>query len=196
VISGFNITIIAGLFTLLFSRLLGKGKGAFMAAIGIIFYTLLVGANAAVLRAATLGLFGLLGLQLGRRQVGLNSLAIVAAIMALATPRVLWDVSFQLSFAATLGIMLYAEPFTNWFTNLAARFIPQDKASGLARPVGEYFLLTLAAQLTTLPLMVYYFKRISLTALIANPMILPAQPAVMVLGGISVLTGIVFKPIG
>ena len=196
VISGFNITIIAGLFTLLFSRLLGKGKGAFVAAIGIIFYTLLVGANAAVLRAATLGLFALLGLQLGRRQVGLNSLAIVAAIMAFATPRVLWDVSFQLSFAATLGIMLYAEPFTNWFTNLAARFIPRDKANRLARPVGEYFLLTLAAQLTTLPLMVYYFKRISLTALIANPLILPAQPALMVLGGISVLTGIVFKPIG
>ena len=196
VISGFNITIIAGLFTFMFSRLLGERRGAIVAAIGIIFYTLLVGANPAVVRAAILGMLTLLGHQVGRRQVGLNSLAIVGAAMAFVTPTVLWDVSFQLSFAATLGIMLYAEPFTNWFINFAARFIPHDKAHRLAGPVGEYFLLTLAAQLTTLPLMIYYFKRISLTSLIANPLILPAQPPLMVLGGLSVLTGMIIKPIG
>jgi competence protein ComEC len=196
VISGFNITIIAGLFIFMFNRLLGERKGAVVAAIGIVFYTLLVGANAAVLRAAFLGLFTLLGHQLGRRQVGLNSLAFVAAVMAFATPTVLWDVSFQLSFAATLGIMIFAEPFTQGFINFTARFISRDKADRLAGPVGEYFLLTLAAQLTALPLIVYYFKRISLTALLANPLILPAQPALMVLGGLSILTGIVFHPLG
>ncbi len=196
VISGFNITIIAGLFTFMFSRLLGERRGAIVAAIGIIFYTLLVGANPAVVRAAILGMLTLLGHQVGRRQVGLNSLAIVGAAMAFVTPTVLWDVSFQLSFAATLGIMLYAEPFTNWFINFAARFIPHDKAHRLAGPVGEYFLLTLAAQLTTLPLMIYYFKRISLTSLIANPLILPAQPPLMVLGGLSVLTAMIFRPLG
>jgi len=196
VISGFNITIIAALFTLLFCRLLGKRRGAVVAAVGIILYTLLVGANAAVVRAAILGILTLLGLQLGRRQVGLNSLVFVAAVMAIITPTVLWDVSFQLSFAATLGIMLYAEPFTRGFTNFAARFIHRDNANRLAGPVGEYFLLTLAAQLTTLPLMMYYFKRISLTALIANPLILPAQPPLMILGGLSVLTGMLLKPIG
>jgi competence protein ComEC len=116
--------------------------------------------------------------------------------MALITPAVLWDVSFQLSFSATLGIMLYAEPFTQSFTNIVARFVPPDKANRVAGPIGEYFMLTLAAQLTTLPLMVYYFKRISLTALITNPLILPAQPAVEVLGGLSVLLGMLFKPMG
>jgi len=196
VISGFNITIIAALFTFLFSRLLGRYKGAIAAVIGIIFYTLLVGANAAVVRAAILGLLTLLGHLIGRRQAGLNSLTFVAGVMTIITPSVLWDVSFQLSFAATLGIMLYAEPFTQWFTNFATRFMPQDKADHLAGPVGEYFLLTMAAQLTTLPLMIYYFKRISLTALIANPLILPAQPPLMVLGGLSVLAGMLIKPIG
>jgi competence protein ComEC len=196
VISGFNITIIAALFALLFSRMLGKGKGAFVAAIGIILYTLLVGANAAVVRAALLGLLTLLGRQFGRRQVGLNSLAFTGALMALVTPRVLWDISFQLSFAATLGIMLYAEPLTNWFIHFASQYTAREKAERLAGPVGEYFLLTLAAQVTTLPLMIYYFKRLSLTSLIANPLILPAQPAVMVLGGISILSGMVLQPLG
>jgi competence protein ComEC len=92
--------------------------------------------------------------------------------------------------------MLYAGMFSQWFSQLAQRFSSPTTAKRLAGPVGEYFLLTLAAQLTTLPLMIYYFKRLSLTALIANPLILPAQPPLMVLGGLSVLTGMVFKPIG
>lgn len=196
VISGFNITIIAGMFTLVFGRLLGRYRGAIVSAVGIILYTLLVGANAAVVRAAILGLLTLLGHLIGRRQAGLNSLTFVAGVMAILTPTVLWDVSFQLSFAATLGIMLYAEPLTEWFINRISRLIPPEKAEKLAGPVGEYFLLTLAAQLTTLPLMVYYFKRLSLTALVANPLILPAQPAVEIIGGMAVLTGMVFKPLG
>jgi competence protein ComEC len=196
VISGFNITIIAGLFILLFSRLLGRYKGAMAAAVGIILYTILVGANAAVVRAAILGLLALLGHLVGRRQSGLNSLTFVAGVMAVISPTVLWDVSFQLSFAATLGIILYAEPMTEWFIGIIARYLPQEKAEKLAGPVSEYFLLTLAAQLTTLPLMIFYFKRLSLTALIANPLILPAQPALMVLGGIAVLTGLAIRPIG
>jgi competence protein ComEC len=128
--------------------------------------------------------------------MGLNSLAFIAAVMAVITPSVLWDVSFQLSFAATLGIMLYAGMFTRWFTHLAERYSSVTTANRLAGLVGAYFLLTLAAQLTTLPLMIYYFKRLSLTALIANPLILPAQPPLMVLGGLSVLIGMLLKPIG
>ncbi len=196
VISGFNIAIIAGLFTYLFTHFLGRRWGAVASALGIIVYTLLVGANPAVVRAAILGMLTLLALQVGRRQVGLNSLVFVAALMALSTPTVLWDVSFQLSFAATLGIMLYAEPFTNGFTKFIARFISLEKAEHLAGPVGAYFLITLAAQLTTLPLMVYYFKRISFSSLIANPLILPAQPPLMILGGLAVLSGMLFQPIG
>jgi competence protein ComEC len=82
------------LFTLVFSRILGVRRGAVIAAIGIILYTLLVGANPAVVRAAILGILTLVGYQLGRRQTGLNSLAIIAAAMAVITPAVLWDVSF------------------------------------------------------------------------------------------------------
>ena len=196
VISGFNITIIAAFFTLLFRRLLGERRGAVVSGLAIIFYTLLVGANPAVVRAAILGMLTLLGHQVGRRQAGLNSLAIIAAIMAFATPTILLDVSFQLSFAATLGIMLYAEPLTTGLINILAQVFPRNKIERLAGPLSAYFVLTLAAQVTTLPLMAYYFKRVSLTALLVNPLILPAQPPLMVFGGLAVLTGLVFQPIG
>ena len=196
VISGFNIAIIAALFTFLFTRLLGSFRGAIVSALGIILYTLMVGANPAVVRAAILGMLTLLGILIGRRQVGLNSLLFAAALMAILTPAVLWDVSFQLSFAATLGIMLYAEVFTNGFTNLLERFLSRQRAEQLSKPVGEYFFITFAAMITTLPIMVFYFKRISLTAFIANPLILPAQPPLMVLGGLSILAGMIFQPLG
>jgi competence protein ComEC len=62
--------------------------------------------------------------------------------------------------------------------------------------VGEYFLFTLAAQLTTLPIMAYHFKRISLIALIANPFILPVQPPVMIVSGLALLVSLIFLPLG
>lgn len=70
----FNITIIAGLFTLLFSRVSGRYTGVIAAATGIIIYTLLVGAYAGVVRAATLGILTLLGHKVGKHQVDTNSL--------------------------------------------------------------------------------------------------------------------------
>jgi len=195
-ISGFNITIIAGFLAVLFSRLLGERRGAVVAALGIGFYTVLVGASAAVVRAALLGMLTLLGRQVGRRQVGLNSLAFVAAVMAFFSPSVLWDVGFQLSFAATLGLMLYAAPLSEAFKHFAGRWLPSTAVERLAGPVGAYILFTLAAQVTTLPVMVYHFGSLSLTALIANPIILPVQPAVLILGGLSTLAGLVFQPAG
>jgi competence protein ComEC len=56
--------------------------------------------------------------------------------------------------------------------------------------------LTLAAQLTTIPIMAYHFQRISLISFIANPFILPAQPAVMIIGGLAVLLSLVWLPLG
>ena len=66
----------------------------------------------------------------------------------------------------------------------------------MAAPISEYILLTLAAQLTTLPIMAYHFKRISLVSLIANPFILPVQPAVMIVGGIAVILSLIWLPLG
>ena len=195
-ISGFNITIIAGLLIGLFGRFMQRYWAALAAAIGIALYTLLVGADAAVVRAAIMGGFSLIAVQIGRRQHGLNSLAIVAALMALLDPHVLWDVGFQLSFAATLGLVLYAQPLQDWFVRLASKHMPQNTAQKLAQPVGEYILFTLAAQVTTLPILAFHFQRLSLSSVLVNPLILPAQPPLMILGGIALLLSMVFLPLG
>jgi competence protein ComEC len=195
-ISGFNITIIAGLFATMFGRLLGKRWGAVAALIGISIYTIFVGAMAAVVRAAIMGGFGLFARQVGRRQDGLNTLALTAAIMAAFNPYIVWDIGFQLSFSATLGLLLYAQPFSEAFTGFAARFLAPGAVNRITGPVSEYVLFTFAAQLTTLPVMAYHFGRVSIAALIANPLILPAQPAVMIAGGLGVIASLVWQPLG
>ena len=195
-ISGFNITIIAGLFVTLFGNLFGKRNGSILAMIGIALYTILVGADAAVVRAALMGGLGLLGRQLGRRQDGIASLLFVAVVMAYFNPMVLWDVGFQLSFAATAGLILYADPLAKWFVRQASRVTTEENAEKIAGPIGEYVLFTLAAQFATIPIMAYHFGQISLISFLANPFILPVQPAVMILGGLALIASLIFFPLG
>ncbi|MDZ4160063.1 MAG: ComEC/Rec2 family competence protein, partial [Anaerolineaceae bacterium] len=195
-ISGFNIAILAGLFAIVFNRLAPKMWAPLFSILAISAYTLLVGAQASVVRAAIMGSFGLLGQQIGRRQSGINTLTFTAALMALFNPGLPWDVSFQLSFTATLGLILFSQPLQTAFIRLSERWISIGAARRLAGPVGEYFLFTLAAQLTTLPVILYHFRRLSIVSLLANPLILPPQPLVMVLGGIAVIAGLVFLPLG
>ena len=88
--------------------------------LGIGLYAVLVGLSPSVLRAAIMGCFALIARQLGR-QTGINILAVTAAVMVLITPTALWDPGFQLSFAATLGLVLYAGTLQTWLTDLLTR---------------------------------------------------------------------------
>ena len=195
-ISGFNISIIAGLFVTFFSRFLGPRRGAVLAVLGIVFYTILVGADAAVVRAALMGSLALFAKQVGRRQFALNTLLAVALLMCLWNPLYIWDVGFQLSFFATLGLILYAEPFSQFANRLITKYFPTSTAEKFAELFSEFVLLTMAAQVTTIPIMAYQFQRISLVSFIANPFILPAQPAVMIIGGLAVLLSFLWFPLG
>ncbi|MCB9722374.1 MAG: ComEC/Rec2 family competence protein [Candidatus Omnitrophica bacterium] len=195
-ISGFNIAIIAGLFFSIFNALLKNERlGATLAVIFVFLYAFLVGGDPAVMRAAIMGSFSLFARQVGRRNAGINTLAAVAVVMALGNPHVLWDVGFQLSFFATLGLILYAEPFSNITARAIERISKQDN-SAIIDILNENVILTLAAQVMTIPLMMYYFNRISLISFIANPFILPVQPAVMILGGLAVFVSLVVRPLG
>jgi competence protein ComEC len=195
-ISGFNIAIISAFFFWALRLIASRWKAAFFSILAVFLYALLVGAEPAVMRAAIMGGMAILGTQIGRRGAGLNTLVFTAAVMCFFDPYLLWDVSFQLSFAATLGLIVIGNPLLKWFTGwLEARF-PAGRARSIADPVGEYLLLTLAAQIATLPLMAWHFHQVSLSAILANPLILPAQPLIMTLGAAAMLAGLIFPPLG
>ena len=195
-ISGFNMAILAGLFSGITARLFGRKWGLLTAILGITGYTILVGAEAAVVRAAIMGALGVFGGMFGRRQNGLNSLGLAALLMMFQNPNIPWDVGFQLSAAATLGLVLYAQPLEERFVALLAKRLPEDRVQRWAGPVSEFFLFTIIAQWLTLPVMAYHFEGVSWLAIFVNPLILPAQSLVMILGGLAMLAGMVLPGLG
>ncbi len=195
-ISGFNVSIIAGLFTRIFRRMLGQKWAVPVTIVAIAAYTILAGSDASVVRAAIMGSLVLLSGGLQRPSNGLAALAVAAFLMTLYNPGTASDVGFQLSGAATLGLIVYAEPLTQTATRFLARFMPSTTVERIVGMIGEFSLLTIAAQITTLPLIAYYFHQISIISLVANLLVLPAQPAVMVLGGLATIGAMINATIG
>lgn len=197
VISGFNISILAAIFLSLGTPLLGQRRAPLFAIAAIILYTLMVGAEASVVRAAIMGSLYIIGQRwLGRPTFALGSLFLAGLLMTIVNPLALWDVGFQLSFAATLSLMLYADPLTQAVRRWLLRRVSREATRRILGVLNEAVLVTLAAQVLTLPLTMVYFQQFSLISLTANAFILPAQPGVMIWGGLATLVGLVSPTVG
>ncbi len=196
-ISGFNIAIIAGVFASLAQRAVGQRWAWVFALAGIGLFTLMVGASAAVVRAAIMGSLTVLAGYFGRRSDAWASLAAAGLLMVGGDPFVLWDLGFQLSFLATLGLMVVSPPLVAgaqpW---LKALFGEGPPGQWLTEIVSDSLLLTLAAQVTTLPVILVAFGNLSLVAPLTNLLILPAQPAIMLWGALATIAGLIFQPAG
>jgi len=195
-ISGFNITILSGLFAGLAGRLFDRRRAIWVAVAGVAVYTIFVGASAAVVRAAVMGSLYLVAQYLGRETYAPASLAAAAFLMTAHDPYVLWDVGFQLSFAATIGLVLYTEPLERFFERALARVTSIERAQRIVGLISEALIVTLAASITTTPIILHCFGRFSLVTLISNLLVLPAQPYVMVAGGMALLMGLVVQSLG
>ena len=199
-ISGYNVTILIGLMSLGAVRLLGRRRAFYVLVVGLLVYMMLVGASASVVRAVIMGIVFLFANQVGRPGVALNTLFLTALGMTAFDPMWLWDVGFQLSFVATLGLIIYATPLQKtvegWLKTLRVSQTLKVSPKPLMDVVSDALLVTLAAQVTTTPLLVYYFKQLSLVSLLTNALVLPAQPGLMVVGGLALLAGLVWIPLG
>ncbi len=193
VISGFNITLLATVLVRLFNQWLSRRPAVLCSMAGVAFYTLLVGADPAVSRAALMGGAVLLAVLVGRVAHTLTSLALAVLLMTVWNPLVLWDISFQLSVGATLGLILFASPiYTRVHRMISSAGLPQTALS-IAR---DALIATFAAQVFTLPLILYHFQRLSLIMPLANILVVPVQPLVMASGALSLLAGLIWLPAG
>jgi competence protein ComEC len=190
VISGANITIVAGLFVYLFGRLLGKRRAYWLAMAGILLYVLLVGADPVVVRAGVMGALFITAIRVGRAATAYVSLMASVILLTLINPLSLWDVGFQLSFAATLGMIFFAPPLQGAFEQGLARVVSPERARHWVYFLNDALIITLAAQVLVVPLILHKFGRVSLVAPLANLLILPVQPPIMILGGLATLTGL------
>jgi competence protein ComEC len=188
-ISGFNVSIVIALVVPMLSRLLNKRRAALVAIPAIVLYVLLVGASASVVRAGVMAILALIGQLLWRRGFTLNTLCAAAFIMLLIDPQTLFDAGFQLSFAATLGLVLYSDKLESALHRSLANTLRSERMQKLVGALSGLILVTLAAQITTLPLLLNYFNQLSLVTLPANVLVLPLQPPAMILGAAASVFG-------
>lgn len=180
VLSGYNVTIVSEAIVRslqsVFSEKIALSFGSF----GILLFVLLAGAGTTTLRAGIMGLLGLLARVTGRTYDILRALVITAFCMVLWNPLVLvFDISFQLSFIATLGLILVTPLVLSWrfVSFLPVRF-------GLR----EIFASTIATQIAVLPYLLSKIGTLSIIAPIANLLVLPVIPITM---GFGFLAGLI-----
>ncbi|HVS42689.1 MAG TPA: ComEC/Rec2 family competence protein [Candidatus Dormibacteraeota bacterium] len=167
--SGLKVAIVVGLLTRV-ATLMGVAPRRRLLLVGpaVAAYVAIAGGGAAAARSALMAGVSLLTRGSGRRVEPLALLAATAAVLLAVEPRLHADAGFQLSFLGTLGILLLAGP-------IAAR-VPGP------RLLAEPFAVTLAAQVATVPVMASTFGVLSLVGPLANALVIPIVPAMVVLG--------------
>ncbi|NLS78117.1 MAG: DNA internalization-related competence protein ComEC/Rec2 [Chloroflexi bacterium] len=196
VISGFNLTLLAGLLVRVGTRFFNRMRVLWGACAGVILYALFVGAGPPVVRAAAMSCLTLLAYLVGRPYSVDSALAFAVLVMTVLNPLSLWDVSLQLSVGATLGLLVVAPLAASRARRALEARIAADALPWTMGTLNELFIASLAAQFATLPIIAYHFGRISLISPLTNLLILPAQPGVMISGGVATLAGLLWEPLG
>lgn len=185
-VSGYNVTIVAEYLMLLGIFLgLWRKKSFWFAVFGILIFVLMTGLTASAVRAGVMGTLLLWAMKNGRLANSQNAVVFAGAIMLLFNPLLLrYDIGFQLSFLATIGI-IYLYPY----------FESKLNKNSKLHWIWEIFFLSLSAQIFVLPIIVYNFHSLSLISLLANVLILPIIPLTMLLGFLMAMAGFIFTPL-
>ena len=170
-VSGSHITLMAGTANIVGRFLHMSPRSTAVLATGVIlFYSLLAGAIPPVIRSALMGILTLLALTAGRERDAQHILGLVALGLLLYSPLWLLDISFQLSFGATAGLLYLAPPLRERLRKKLPVFVADSLA------------VTIGAQLSVLPIIAWYFNVLSLSSLLANLVIAPIVEWIIVAG--------------
>lgn len=176
-ISGYNITLVITAVTLMFG-FLSRRKRVIVTVFFIVVFVLLVGAGSSVVRAGVMGCISLFAMYFGRKGNVSVSIIVSALLMCLFNPLILvYDAGFQLSFLATIGLV-YVLPKIEKIGGFLGKFLSKIPKTFCMR---ENLMMTLSAQSLTLPVILKSFGRFSLVCPLANIVILPFIPIVMML---------------
>lgn len=184
-VSGYNLTILTANIRSVLRPALGRKMTLAIAGIAVVSFVLLSGAPPSIIRAAVMAGILLWGEYLGRPQRSLGALALAAGVIVLFQPKIIFDVGFQLSIAATYGLIRLAPVITYAFSKWR---IPE----WLKQVLGE----TLAATIMTAPLIMAVFERLAVVSPLANIAVVPLIPLLMALGIGSVVLLFIVPPIG
>ncbi|MBI2609688.1 ComEC family competence protein [Candidatus Giovannonibacteria bacterium] len=186
VLSGYNISIVSDSVLKLMGYLpISRIFNVLLATFSIVLFSILTGGSATVVRAAIMGILLIYARETGKIYQALTALFFAAFLMVLLNPKTLrFDKSFQLSFMATLALILLMprlEKYFLWVTNFFK--------------IREHLLATISTQLFVLPILLEANGTFSLFSIPANLLILPPIPLTMFLGFITGLAAYIFAPL-
>lgn len=167
VVSGQNLTMVAGFFMNL-SGLIKRKIAIGVSILFVIFYTLLTGAQVPVLRAAAMAILAFTAQLFGRQRDGVWVLIATAGLMLLVNPNWISDLSFQLSFLATAGVIIVAPILLKYLKSMPL--------------VGEDLAITTGAQIMVMPVIIQYFHQLSLVGIVTNLLVGWSVPVIMIFG--------------
>jgi competence protein ComEC len=186
VLSGYNVTLVADALIRVFGFLLGPLFGMIFGAIGIVLFAIITGAGATVVRASLMALLVLVARATGREYGIMRALFVAGFFMVIHNPKILvFDISFQLSFLATFGLIVIAPRLERYFGWVPGRF-----------QIRENMLATLSTQIIVLPLLLYAIGDLSLVSLPANILVLVTVPWAMLFGFLATVIGFLGVSIG
>ena len=180
--SGFHVSLLLGLVLSLTRRLPAKGQ-INLGILSLVIYICLTGFQPSVLRAALMGLGGLISLVTERKVKPLGSLLLAATILLIINPLWLGDLGFGLSFLATLGLIVMVPSLSK---NLSC--LPPTLASVIAVPI--------AAMVWTLPLSIHLFSVIAPYSILTNIIATPFIALISLVGMVSALAALIYPPLG
>ncbi len=181
--SGFQVSLIVSGIIAISRRWLSRAWQFGLAMAGIGIFVLMAGPQPSVLRAAVMGTAVAIGLLTSRQIRPLESILLAAVLLLLVDPLWVWDVGFQLSFLATLGLVVSATPI-------------QKRLDWLPPTIAELVAVPLAATIWTLPMQLWTFKVLPIYALPANVLASPLVTIISIGGMVSAALGAVIPQVG
>lgn len=172
-ISGMHLAMIYGLLLVLLKPLQRNAATKWVRGIVILsvlwLFTLLSGAGPSIVRSAVMFSFIVAGESMRRKVSVYHTLSASAFFLLCRDPFFLWDVGFQLSYAAVLSIVIFSRPLTRWFYFRHT----------VTRYIWKLMAVTLAAQILTTPLSIYHFHQVPNLFLISNLVIVPLSGLIL-----------------
>ena len=183
-VSGLHV----GLMVIVIDRFLklvrvGRNKRLYLTIFILIFYGYMVYFPISIVRAGAMYLLYIAAYFLERRYDSINALFFIGFILLIYRPMTIFSISFQLSFIATLSILLLS-PILN------------EKLNKIIGPLSPLLSVTLAAQIGTFPIMAYHFNQISLISLLTNLLIVPMISPMLSVAFFSILIGAISFRLG
>ena len=194
--SGMNVTLIGGFISTGLAFFLKRQIAIGLSILAIIFYAVLAGLEASIIRAGIMGIIVFSAQIMGRQTLAVNGLFLAGFAMLFIDPSLIFDIGFQLSFTATMGLILIRPLFK--------RDKPVEDVEDVLRRydifgksvIREDLMTTIAAQIATLPILLANFGIYSIYSILVNGLVLWTVPLIMMIGGLGALVGLILEPLG